>query len=76
MAESEAKAESQKPTGSGEETKPLGYWIVKIVLGLSIAVLGGLELFTEASVSTVLVAILASLAGGPEIVQFIRKDPK
>lgn len=55
------------------ELKPAGYWITKIVLGLTIAGLGAMGLWLDRPPSVYLVGVLGVLAGGPEIVGLIRK---
>lgn len=59
------------PRGDGQ--RPTGYWVVKALLGVAIAVLAGIDLFAEKSVSPYVFAILGGLAGGPEFVQFIKR---
>jgi len=54
-------------------SQPVGYWVVRLVMGLAIAVLGGVELFAETDVSATVYLILASIAGAPEVVAARRK---
>jgi len=55
-------------------TKPVGYWVVKIVVSIAIAVLGGLSLFTAADVPTTVYIILAGIAGVPDAAALGRRD--
>lgn len=62
----QADPQDTRPASDGD--KPVGYWAVKIIVILAIAGLAGVDLTVpDASIPTVVYALLGALAGGPEI---------
>lgn len=61
-----------RPT-SATDPKPAGYWVVKVVIGIAIAVYSAIGMFTEQEVSAITIAALGSIAAGPEFVTYLRK---
>lgn len=56
-----------------DHDRPMGYWVVKVIAILGIIGLAGFQLNTEQQVSPIVFALLATLAGGPEVADWLRK---
>lgn len=56
-----------------EHDRPIGYWVIKGLAILGIVGLAGFQLTTEQQVSPIVFALLATLAGGPEVADWLRK---
>ena len=57
----------------GSAGKPVAYWVVRALMGIAIAVLGGVELVTGATVNTTVYLILASIAGVADVPEIIAR---
>ena len=59
--------------GHNDHDRPVGYWIIKGIAILGICGLAAFQLTTEQQVSPIVFALLATLAGGPEVADWLRK---
>lgn len=62
-----------KPPTRSDHDRPAGYWIIKGLAIVGICGLAAFQLTTEQQVSPIVFAILATLAGGPEVADWLRK---
>ena len=66
-------SDTPNPRRPNDHDKPVGYWVIKGIAILGICGLAAFQLTTEQQVSPIVFALLATLAGGPEVADWLRK---